>query len=57
MGWIILTIVVMVVLIYFLSQSNCVDGGAHQWGRWSEWGITYQQRKCLKCGMSETKSC
>ena len=54
MGWIILTIVVTVGMIYFLSQLRCVDGGPHKWGRWSQFGITYQRRKCLKCGRSET---
>lgn len=28
----------------------------HEWTPWRQWGITYQQRRCLACGLRKIKS-
>lgn len=40
----------------YAMMSECVDKNDpcnHEWGKWERYGLSYQQRRCKRCGKYE----
>lgn len=48
-------IVVVIVLVSLWPKYFCSKGKSHDWV-YKDWGITYQEKRCKKCGIAKIVS-
>jgi len=42
---------IVVLFLFKKRKPEC----EHNWSKWYDWAITWEKRKCLKCGKSQTR--
>ena len=45
-----LFLVAVLIGVVYMIENICSQGGFHEWKYMGKWGITFQHKKCEKCG-------